>query len=40
MTNQLLLPILDDTNPNDIELSTDEEVVEADLKKGVSGNAK
>ena len=40
MTNQLLLPILGDTNPNDIELSTDEEVVEADLKKGVSGNAK
>ena len=40
MANQLLLPILGGTNPNNIELSTEEEVVEAELKKGVNGNAK
>ena len=40
MTNQLLLPILGDTDPNDIELFAKEEAVEAELKKGMSGNAK
>ena len=40
MANQLLLPILSDTDPNDIELSTEEEVMEVELKKGISGNAK
>ena len=40
VANQLLLPILGDTDPNDIELSTEKEAVEAELKKGVSRNAK
>ena len=40
MANQLLLLILGDTDPNDIELSAKEEALEAKLKKGVSGNAK
>lgn len=40
MANQLLLPILGDTNPNDNELFVEEEFVEAKLKKGVSKNAK
>ena len=40
VANQLLLPILGGTDPNNIELSTEEEVVEAELKKGVNGNAK
>ena len=40
MANQLLLPILGGTDPNNIELSTEEEAVEAELKKGVNGNAK
>ena len=38
--NQLLLPILGDVDPNALELSTEEEVVEAKLRKGMSGNAK
>jgi len=40
MDNQLLLSILGDTDPNNIELSTEEEVVETELKKGINGNAK
>ena len=40
MANQLLLPIIGGTDPNNIELSTEEEAVEAELKKGVNGNAK
>ena len=40
VANQLLLPILGDTDPNHIELSVEEEAVEAELKKGMSGNAK
>ena len=40
VANQLLLPILNDTDPNNIELSSEEEVVEAKLRKGISGNAK
>ena len=38
--NQLLLPILSDIDLNDIELSAKGEAVEAELKKGISGNAK
>jgi len=40
VANQLLLPILGDIDPNHIELSVEEEAVEAELKKGMSGNAK
>ena len=40
VANQLLLPILGDADPNNIQLSGKEEVVEAKLKKGLGGNAK
>ena len=40
VANQLLLPILGNVDPSDMELSPKEEVVEAELKKGMSGNAK
>ena len=40
VVNQLLLPILSDIDLNDIELSAKGEAVEAELKKGISGNAK
>ena len=40
MVNQSLLPILGYVNPNAIELSPEEEVVEVELKKGMSGNVK
>ena len=40
VANQLLLPILSDTDPNVIEQSTEAEAVEADLRKGMNGNAK
>ena len=40
VANQLLLPILCDVNPNALELSAEEEAVEAELRKGMSGNAK
>jgi len=40
VANQLLLPILGDMDPSDIELSSEEEAVEAKLRKGMSGNAK
>ena len=40
VANQLLLSILGDTDPTNIELSAEEEVVEAELKKGMSGNMK
>ena len=40
VANQLLLPILSDTDLNDIKLSAEEEVVEAKLREGMSGNAK
>lgn len=40
LTNQLLLPILGDTNLTDIELFVEEEAAKAELKKGKSGNAK
>ena len=38
--NQLLLPILGNVDPSNIELSPKEEAVEAELKKGMSGNMK
>ena len=40
MANQLLLSIHGDTDPNDMELSTEKEAVKAELKKRVSGNTK
>ena len=40
VANQLLLPILGDVNPHALELSLEEEVIEANLRKGMSGNAK
>ena len=40
MAKQLLLPILSDVDLSDMELSPKEEAVEAELKKGMSGNAK
>ena len=40
VANELLLPILGDVELSDIELSPKEEAVEAELKKGMSGNAK
>lgn len=38
VVNQMLLPILSDMEPNNIELSIEEEAVEAELKKGMNGN--
>ena len=40
VANQLLLPILGDVDPAALELSPEEEAVEAKLKKKMSGNAK
>ena len=40
VVNQLLLPILGDVDLGNIELSIEKEVVEAKLRKGISGNAK
>ena len=40
VANQLLLPILGDDDLATLELSSEEEVVEAELKKRMSGNAK
>ena len=40
VANQLLLPILGDANPDALELSLEEKVVEAELKKKINGNAK
>ena len=40
VANQLLLPILDDTDPATLELSSEEEAIEAELKKRMTGNAK
>ena len=40
MANQLLLPILGDIDPATLELSPEEEAVEAELKRKMSGNAK
>ena len=38
--NQLLLPILGDVDPSGMELSPEEEALEAKLKKGMSSNVK
>ena len=40
MANQLLLPILGDTDPATLELSSKEEAIEAKLKKRMTGIAK
>ena len=40
VANQLLLPILDDVDPAALELSLEEEAIEAELKKRMTGNAK
>ena len=40
VANQLLLPILGDVDPGALELSPEEEVMKAKLRKGMSGNAK
>ena len=40
LANQLLLPILRDVDPTTLELSPEEEAVEAELKRKMSGNAK
>ena len=40
MANQLLLPILNDTNPAVPELSPEEKAIEAELKKRMTRNAK
>ena len=40
VANQLLFPILGDVDPFALELSPEEEAMEAELKKSMSGNAK
>ena len=40
VANQLFLPILGDVEPGALELSPEEEAVETELRKGMSGNAK
>ena len=40
VANQVLLPILGDVDPGSLELSQEEEAVQAELKKRMSGNAK
>ena len=40
VVNQLLLPIFGDTDSSNIELFVEEEVMEAELRKGMSGNVK
>ena len=40
VANQLLLPILSDVDLSSMKFSLEEEVVEAELKKGMSDNAK
>ena len=40
VANQLFVRILVDMYPNNIKLSAEEETIEAELKKGMSGNAK
>ena len=40
VANQLLLPILGNADLSNIELSVEEEAVEAKLRKGMNGNAK
>jgi len=40
VANQFLLPILGDVDLNALKLSPKEEALEAELRKGMSGNAK
>ena len=40
VANQLLLPILGDADPATLELSPEEEAIEAELKKWMTRNAK
>ena len=40
VANQLLLPIRSDVDPGALELSVEGEAMEAELRKGMSGNAK
>ena len=40
VANQLVLPILGDADPATLELSSEEEAIEAELKKRMTGNAK
>ena len=40
VANQLFLPILSDANPTTLELSPEEEAIEAELKKKMTRNAK
>jgi len=40
VANKLLLPILGDVDLGALELSPEEEAVEAELKKKMNGNAK
>ena len=40
MANHLLLPILGDVDPGALELFSEEDAMEAELRKGMSGNAK
>ena len=40
VANQLLLPILGDTNLATLEFSSEEEAIEAELRKRMAGNAK
>ena len=40
VANQLLLPILGDADPTALELSLEEEAIEAELRKRMAGNAK
>ena len=40
VANQLLLPIIGDVDPGALKLSPEEEAVEVELKKKMSGNAK
>ena len=40
VADQLLLPILSDTDPTALELSPEEEAIEVELRKRITGNAK
>ena len=40
VANQLLLPILGDSDPAALELSSEEEAIKAELRRRMAGNAK
>ena len=40
VANQLFLPILGDIDPGALELSSEKEAIEAELRKGMSSNMK